>query len=407
MTKKLIIIFLLAIIFDPISIFAATCSETLKKMHGFSELSHLGVKVNQEKQNDFSNVRTSSDCYLEVWPKTKEEVAKIVAIAYKNNILIRTQGNAHSQNASALPKNSEILIHTSMLNRVQFKKLGTVNVGSGVPIFLLYLTLDFYEYGSIPIYNAGDIGPSIGGFISAGGIGKQSRVFGGFWENVLEITVVTGYGKILHISKNDPLFPWMFGSMGQFGIITDATLKLYPLDSTKEESMKNYPLGFETNLLSREFSGARFAKRPRRMPMYWFNLFVKPNQVPEAEEALKQLQKKYSSLLAFAPFYYWPVKHYSIVPPLVYPNAEDFVTVGISGFPTTKEFNNELLLQLEKDFADLCSKNHYKRYIQTELSNTPTTYQKYFGNDIYEHFKKLKLEQDPKHLFNHGDVFTD
>src|SRR5690606_33107836 len=98
---------------------------------------------------------------------------------------------------------------------------------------------------------------------------------------------------------------------------------------------------------------------------------------------------------------------YSIVPPLVYPNAEDFVTVGISGFPTTKEFNNELLLQLEKDFSDLCSKNHYKRYIQAELSNTPTTYQKYFGNDIYEHFKKLKLEQDTKHLFYHGDVFTD
>ena len=119
-----------------------------------------------------------------------------------------------------------------------------------------------------------------------------------------------------------------------------------------------------------------------------------------------QLQKKYGMTLTYTPFYYWPVKHYSITPPLVYPYPEDFITVGISGFPTRKEFSKEALLNLEHDFALLCANHHYKRYIQTELSNSPGTYENYFGKDIYGKFKALKQTYDPKDLFNRGDVFA-
>ena len=75
----------------------------------------------------------------------------------------------------------------------------------------------------LPIYPGGCQGntsPTVGGFISGGGISfNNSYKYGGFWENVLEITIINGYGEKKIYNHNDEIFPWLFANYGQLGVI--------------------------------------------------------------------------------------------------------------------------------------------------------------------------------------------
>jgi FAD/FMN-containing dehydrogenase len=69
---------------------------------------------------------------------------------------------------------------------------------------------------------------SIGGTLSVGGIGGQVSRYGLQVDNVLELEVVTGEGKLVTCSptKHADLFHAVRGGLGQFGIIARARIRL-------------------------------------------------------------------------------------------------------------------------------------------------------------------------------------
>ena len=124
-------------------------------------------------------------------------------------------------------------------------KNAAVTAGAGIPIALLNEFIMKESDYALPVANGGGIGPSIGGFFSAGGISYTSEKYGGFWNHVLEVTLVIGNGKIIHVKPDNEIFPWIFGSMGQLGIITEAKLALVPVKNMHDPA---YPLNKQDHI---------------------------------------------------------------------------------------------------------------------------------------------------------------
>jgi FAD/FMN-containing dehydrogenase len=174
---------------------------------------------------DFSRLRTGAQVFCGVTPTSAREVSSIVQLAGEHAVPLRTRGNGHALNGSSLPRHAELVVHTRGLTEALYHPDGSVSVGAGAVLWSVDAWLRT-KGCSLPVLNDGYAGPSVGGYVAAGGFGPGSAIAGGFWDNVAEITMVDGEGRVQRIRREAPLFPWLFGSMGQLGIIVRAKLDI-------------------------------------------------------------------------------------------------------------------------------------------------------------------------------------
>lgn len=371
---------------------------------GVKDLLAQGAVVSEAAQMDYGRIAVSSTCYLEAWPDSTASVAALVRIAYANNIPIRTQGAAHSTNGAALPRQAELLIHTTHLNQLAFPRDTVVNAGAGIPVVLLQRVLREHTSYFLAVGNGdGGIGPTIGGFISAGGISNTSITYGGFWEHVYAVTLVIANGDVITVKRHDFLFPYLFGSMGQLGIITEATLELLPAEGKSHV----YPQGKTLRLPYPSSQGIDWAKPSAVKPNYWFNLFVPDARIEEADHALTQLLQRYPHAMAPVERYHQAVTYVSFMPPLVYDKDASFMDVGMMGPVGTYADSHEQLRQLETAFSQWVLAQHFRRYVQSERQQSPAFFAAYYAPDTLSRLKALKQLVDPKFLFDRGVVFDD
>lgn len=372
------------------------CSKSIQSSV-LQQFSNAKMRVSSKLLNDYGKLHVGERCYVEAWPKDAKSVSELVHYAYQHNIGIRMIGNGHSGNGSSLPRMFELLIHTDQLNKLTFNKEGEVLVDAGIPMFLVQQYIEKVSDYSLPVTNVGGLAATLGGFISAGGISDTSDQYGGFWNHVLQIKMVTGDGKIVTIQPDHQLFSWLFGSMGQFGVIVEARLKLIPKQGTKGH---RYPLNLQYHI---DYEHDDYFNQ-KHQPLYWFNLLVTAAQFAQGMEDLTKLQSRYPGLLLSIPIYDWPINNNKFVPPLIFPQSQDFHAIGIWGRPGER-FSQARLLQLENEFEQLVASRHYRTYVQAELLYTPKKYQAYFGSSLYDQYFAIKKQVDPKLLFNRGSVF--
>lgn len=342
---------------------------------------------------DYSGYYKSVSCFDEVYPTSMTEASEIIQVACSQRISMRIRGNGHSLNGSSLPKEKELLLRSECLNRFQLLPGNQISVEAGVALWDLQEMLETRGY-ELQMLNGGFAAPTVGGFISAGGLGNLTEILGGFWDTVLEITLITGEGKILKLKKEDPRFPWIFGSMGQLGFIVEAKIQLVQVSSKPAN-----------NLFS---EGAIPRSIPPNEKYCWFTLF---SPLDKEEIATKQLQafaERWSGVWTPKDNYRYSIAYRDFNPPLVFPYHGPFIGVGIWGKPKNDHdsFDIDLLKKMDADFhAVVLSEACFKRYIQTEMVPQDLDYSRYFGKKIYAQFLELKKSLDPHMLFNGETVF--
>uniref|UniRef100_A0A8H7TQJ7 FAD-binding PCMH-type domain-containing protein n=1 Tax=Bionectria ochroleuca TaxID=29856 RepID=A0A8H7TQJ7_BIOOC len=157
-----------------------------------------------------------------VSPATEVDVVAIVKFATVHNIPFIATGGHHgySTNLGKLVKG--LAIDLSLLNLVEvFTGNSTLVVGGGT------------RWGQIldPVYEAGFemrvVGTTIGG-----GIGRYSGRYGMISDSLISANVVTADGRLVKVSEtlNSDLFWGIRGAGASFGIITQATYKLWRVD---------------------------------------------------------------------------------------------------------------------------------------------------------------------------------
>ena len=369
---------------------------------------------------DYGKLYASTPAYPVIFPSGPEAVQEIARLAYTHDFTLRVRGSGHTFNGASLPQKDEILIRTDDLDTFCFETAGTLTAGTGA---LVWDVRDLArDHGfDLPVYNGGWAGPTLGGYLNAGGFGKSglSEVYGGLWEVVEEVRLIDGQGHKHIVNREHPLFPWLFGSYGQLGLITEVKLKLIPLHEGKTST---YPLGLSGKIPKRQEADPKLNDLPpfgkTQTNLFWFSLLVSPLDEAQAWQDMLGLVKAHPEylipdggwtgpVLNGAPIgYQYVIQFHNFNPPLLYEKPETFLVMGVMCLLATgDDVSNLRVLQVERDFIALSQNGNYKLYLQAENFGRNIHFQTYYGDKIYGAFRDWKNKLDPKHIINPGIVF--
>ncbi|HVQ34712.1 MAG TPA: FAD-binding protein [Candidatus Bathyarchaeia archaeon] len=162
-----------------------------------------------------------------VKPKTAKDVQALVTFARTHRLSLTTRGMAHSQSQLAINRDGILVDMTSLdaIGAVDAQAL-TVDVEAGV--VWRDLVHHLKRDGLVPRVLTNNLGVTVGGTLAMAGIGVASFKYGSQGDNVAEMDVVTGEGKLVTCSptKNAELFWGAIAGLGSFGTITRARLLL-------------------------------------------------------------------------------------------------------------------------------------------------------------------------------------
>ena len=162
-------------------------------------------------------------------PKNVNDLKKFVIFAKNENLKIIPKGSSLSYNDQIFINNG-VVIDTKKLNKIikinYSKKFIKVESGCELGSIIKLINKKKYTIGAI----AGAHGISIGGAVTNNVHGKDSKFFGAFLNNIIEIKVLLTNGKEKFIKKKD--IPKIL-NFGLFYIITEVKLKLLKIKSDK------------------------------------------------------------------------------------------------------------------------------------------------------------------------------
>ncbi len=176
-------------------------------------------------------------------PGSIADVVRVVRFANEHCIKIGPMsmvGNSHSTQGQSQAE-AGLVIDMATLADIESIDEDSAVVGAGVRwIELLEASLPL---GKSPPILTDYIDLSVGGTISVGGIGGQTFAHGLQADNVLELWVVTGEGKLRRCSpsKRPGLFDSVRCGLGQFAIIVKARVKLIDVEPLCRQYTAVYP----------------------------------------------------------------------------------------------------------------------------------------------------------------------
>lgn len=328
-----------------------------------------------------------------------DDLKSIVAAAYDQQQPVRLRGNGHSMHGLANPQQHEWLLCMQDCCHYRFDKPGTVTVGAGAAVWDVHQMLSTYGYGLYVYNDGGAAASSVGGYLAAGGFGEPSARHGGFWETVEKVTLVDGTGTIHRIDRNQPVFPWLFGAMGQLGVVFDVRLRIQPLNATGSSiDTADYPGGADGQI-----SGKVTASQYDWEPILWQTLFVPLDDWQIAQRALVEIGSRYRHAWRSRWPYAYTIAFQQFNPPLITPHLGDLAAVGIWGDPTPDGYDWEAIEHIQSAVNTLLTEHpNWRRYIQTEYTPAGFDYAGYFDSEIFTIWRDWKTQFDPKGILVAG-----
>ena len=169
------------------------------------------------------------------WPETEEQISQILAIANEQKIPVIPYGEGSGVVGAALPVYGGIMVDMKRFDKVielNDKDLTvTVQTGMNGKALERILQEQGYLIGHVPqsFHTA-----TVGGWIAHRAAGQFSTKYGKIEDIVMSMRVVLPTGEVVNTklyprSSNGPQIERLFlSSEGTLGIVTQATLKLWP-----------------------------------------------------------------------------------------------------------------------------------------------------------------------------------
>ena len=380
---------------------------------------------------DYGKLFVSSSSYATIRPRGVGEAVRHWRAALARGDRLRVRGGGHGLGGYTLPRAGETLVRTGGLDHYRFEAPGTITVGGGA---VLWDVRDFVAgHGrELPIYNGGWAGPTVGGFVSAGGMGLRvapedrvdgaslvsiSERHGGFWAHVAKIKLIDGHGRVREFADGDAVFPWLFASMGQFGLILEVTLRLL----SAPDAVGEIPAGPGRIPVSNPVEPGETDALPPAAGAdwrYWFSALVPVEAENAAWETIGTWWRTHSGPFRAIGGWVGPIAggepigfRYRVLrkaptPPLLYPRDEDFILMGVmaicGGIGT--DAAEARLIQAERAFATAVRERGWSLYPQAENLSRSLDFESYWGVERWSRFRELKDRFDPDDRVNRGEV---
>ena len=174
---------------------------------------------------DFGKIQSNKPIAV-CQPSTIQSLQSILHYANQHHLPVVIRGKGLSQSGQALPCEGGITIHLEQFDQVETVKDDSIWVQA-------YATWSDLLAVTVPQNLAPYIVPyntqlTVGGVISAGGVGAASFQYGSVVRHVAALEVVTADGQCQVVDEHSPLFHACLAGQGQFGVITRACIKLRP-----------------------------------------------------------------------------------------------------------------------------------------------------------------------------------
>lgn len=185
-----------------------------------------------------------------VLPRSTEDVAKVLKYCNEHRIKVVPRGAGTSLCGGALPAEDAVVIGISRMNRVLDVDLvnRTVSVETGITNLAVTqaVAAEGFFYAPDP---SSQLACTLAGNLAMNSGGAHCLKYGVTTNNVLGVRMVLMDGEIVEIggpqldAEGYDLLALVVGSEGQFGMITEATLRIVP----KAEGARPLLLGFSTS----------------------------------------------------------------------------------------------------------------------------------------------------------------
>ncbi|MCH2037113.1 MAG: FAD-binding oxidoreductase [Rickettsiales bacterium] len=184
---------------------------------------------------------------LIVFPTSTQQISQILSICHDNHIPVVPQGGNTGLVGGSTPdaSNTEIVINLLRMNKVRNIDTynATITVESGHILSKLNQTLEQHQL-LFPLTMASEGSACVGGIISTNAGGTAVLRYGNMRQLVLGLEVVLPDGTIIDnlsgLRKNNTgydLNQLFIGAEGTLGIVTAATLKLFPRPFSSETAL--------------------------------------------------------------------------------------------------------------------------------------------------------------------------
>ena len=191
----------------------------------------IGKILKIKKKNISYNLtnRSEVNCF---YPSRYEDIKKILFFLKKNNqkVLIKTGDCSYGDKAN-LKKSNYIISLKKISSIISFdKKKKIINVQAGIQLEEL---LDFLEKKGYGIFNVpGGKRVSLGGAISGNVHGRPATTnYATFGDNVISLKIMMEDGTKKILRNRNKSLNRIIGGLGLFGIILEAKLKVFKINS--------------------------------------------------------------------------------------------------------------------------------------------------------------------------------
>lgn len=316
-----------------------------------------------------------------------EQLRLLVTEYFEQHRRMRVRCFAHSMNGMSVPDADEALLDMTDVRHLAWRRAGVIAAGAGLSVW----EVDRYvrQFGwKLPVVNDGSAeAPSLGGFVAAGGIGEGCILHGGFWESVRAMTIVDGTGVVRRLTRDDPLFQWLFGTMGGLGVVYEVELDLVPATSGSPRPVD----------ACEELPNSAPPVWPDHL---WLTLFVSDRQREMGLARLKALVDAHPNAWAPKGYYEYYLTHRRFNPPFLFEGRSDFIALGVWGDRLDAGPDLKNYFALESDFQRMVEECGFRRYFQSELIWTRRQLQNYVGAACVSRYQKVKAIMDPRDLLN-------
>jgi len=183
-----------------------------------------------------------------LFPGSEEEISEIMKIASRESVSVMPVGSRTKRGLGNIPSKLDILLSTQRLNRVLGHEAADLVATSECGVTLSGFQKVLKDNNQfLPVDSMQTAGATLGGALASNSSGPMRLRYGTLRELLIGIKVVRADGSVFKggskVVKNVAGYdlPKLYvGSLGTLGIITEATLRLYPIPERSETYLVSF-----------------------------------------------------------------------------------------------------------------------------------------------------------------------
>jgi glycolate oxidase FAD binding subunit len=183
-------------------------------------------------------------------PSTIDEISKIVVYANEQNLSIIPMGNGSKMGIGGIPKNADILLRTTRLNRITDCDCDNLTLSAECGITLDEVQKKLAQEGKgyfLPLDPSFTEKATLGGIVATNSSGPKRLLYGTARDLIIGAKavfpngdiVVSGGKTVKNVSGYD-MCKLLIGSYGTLGILCEMTFKLLPLPEEAATLLLSY-----------------------------------------------------------------------------------------------------------------------------------------------------------------------